>query len=231
LAECWYKTTFHTSSKKFPFMALYGYYPPSIISPLKGTTKVQAVEDHIGHQQEVLKLLKDNLVITQNRMKQQEDQHHSEREFEVGDWVFLRLQPYKYMSLKQQKKDNKLTPKYYGPIRCCRGLEVWLTNWKLSSIFTCTSSLPCFLLKEVMSDKIPIQTILPEINEEGKIILEPKTILETRIKSCEIEQLLSTSSNGRTYQWKRRHGKMSSSCRNTRCQVLRKTLVWRGGAC
>jgi hypothetical protein len=53
------------------------------------------MEDHIGNQQEVLKLLKDNLVMAQNRMKQQANQHHSEREFEVGDWVFLRLQPYK----------------------------------------------------------------------------------------------------------------------------------------
>jgi hypothetical protein len=30
-----------------------------------------------------------------NSMKQEEDQHHSERSFEVGDWVFLRLQLYK----------------------------------------------------------------------------------------------------------------------------------------
>jgi hypothetical protein len=41
-------------------------------------------------------------------MKQQADKHRSERSFEVGDWVFLRLQPYKQMSLKQAKKDNKL---------------------------------------------------------------------------------------------------------------------------
>ena len=47
-------------------------------------------------------------------MKQQADQHRSERSFEVGDWVFLRLQPYKQMSLKQAKKDNKLSPTYYG---------------------------------------------------------------------------------------------------------------------
>jgi hypothetical protein len=52
----------------------------------------------------------------QNRMKQQAYQHHSEREFEVGDLVFFRLQPYEHMSLKQQKKDNKLAPKYYGPV-------------------------------------------------------------------------------------------------------------------
>ena len=50
-------------------------------------------------------------------IKQQEDKHHSERSFEVGDWVFLRLQPYKQMSLKQAKKDNKLSPNYYGPYK------------------------------------------------------------------------------------------------------------------
>jgi hypothetical protein len=53
------------------------------------------VEDHISHQQQVLQLLKDNLTMTHNRMKQQAYHHHSERNFEVGDWVFLRLHPYK----------------------------------------------------------------------------------------------------------------------------------------
>jgi len=42
--------------------------------------------------------------MAQNRMKQQADQHHCERNFEVGDW-FLRLQPYKQISMKQHKKD------------------------------------------------------------------------------------------------------------------------------
>jgi hypothetical protein len=37
-------------------------------------------------------------------------------------------------------------------------------------------------LKKVIDNKISVQTILPKINEEGKIILELETILETRIK-------------------------------------------------
>ena len=52
-----------------PFMALYGYHPPSLTSSLRENSKVQAVEDHIEHQQEVLQLLKDNLNLAQNRMK------------------------------------------------------------------------------------------------------------------------------------------------------------------
>ena len=41
------------------------------------------MEYHIEHQQEVLQILKDNLTMVHNHMKQQEDQHRSERSFEV----------------------------------------------------------------------------------------------------------------------------------------------------
>ena len=75
------------------------------------------MKGHIKNQRKFLQLLKDNLTLAQNQMKQQENQHHSERSFDVDDWVFLRLQPYKQMSLKQAKKDNKLSPKYYGPYK------------------------------------------------------------------------------------------------------------------
>ena len=88
-------------------MKLYGYHPPSITSYLRENSKVQAVEYHIEHQQ-VLQLLKDNLTLAQNQMKQQEDQHRSEIIFYVGDWEFLLLQPYKQFFLKKANKDNKL---------------------------------------------------------------------------------------------------------------------------
>ena len=74
-------------------MALYGYHPPSITYSLKEKSKVQVAEDHIEHQQQVLQILKENLTMEENRMKQQVDQHHSERSFEVWDWVFLGLEP------------------------------------------------------------------------------------------------------------------------------------------
>jgi len=46
-------------------------------------------KNHIEHQQQVLQLLKDNATLVHNQMKQQVDQHHSEKSFDVGDWVFL----------------------------------------------------------------------------------------------------------------------------------------------
>ena len=53
--------------------------------------KVQAMKDHIEHQQQVLQILKDNATSVQNQTKQQVDQHRSEKCFDVGDWVFLWL--------------------------------------------------------------------------------------------------------------------------------------------
>jgi hypothetical protein len=78
LVEWWYNTSFHTATTITLVMALYGYHPPSITSSLKEKSDVQVVEDHIEHQQQVLQLLKDNLTMAQNHMKQQAYQHCSE---------------------------------------------------------------------------------------------------------------------------------------------------------
>jgi hypothetical protein len=59
------------------------------------------------------------------------------------------------------------------------------------------------LIKEGNRKKIPIQTILPYIKEEGKIILELKTILETRIKQLRNQAITEYLVNVRTYQWNR----------------------------
>ena len=61
----------------------------------------------------MLAYLKENIHQAQNRMKQQVDQHCSKRQFQEGDQVFLRLQPYKQTSLKD-KGCQKLSPKFYG---------------------------------------------------------------------------------------------------------------------
>ncbi|GKE19494.1 hypothetical protein Tco_1427071 [Tanacetum coccineum] len=46
-------------------------------------------------------------------MKTQEDKHRSEREFAVSDWVYLKLQPHRQVSMRMGKY-GKLAPKYYG---------------------------------------------------------------------------------------------------------------------
>jgi len=152
LAEWWYNTSFHTTTKMTPFMVLYGYHPLSITSTLSEKSKVQVVEDHIEHQKQVIQLLKDNLTPMQNQMKQQENQHHSERSFDVGDWVFLSLQPHKKMPLKQDKKDNKLSPKYYGPYKVLQKIGTMAYKLELHASSQVHPIFHVSCLKNVISD-------------------------------------------------------------------------------
>jgi hypothetical protein len=106
-------------------------------------------------------------------MKQQVDQHRMEREFEVGDWVFVRLQPYKQLSLKQQGK-NKLAPKFYGPYQINKkisqvayGLDL-LDKSHIHNVF----HVSC--LKKMLGQHQTTQTMLPILDDEGRVILEPK---------------------------------------------------------
>jgi hypothetical protein len=39
-------------------------------------------------------LIQQQLARAQNRMKLQADKHRTERSFEVGTWVYVKLQPY-----------------------------------------------------------------------------------------------------------------------------------------
>jgi hypothetical protein len=72
-----------------PFEVVYGQKSPSILSYLLGTSKVQAVDQTLTVREDILRTLKENLVMAQNRMKKQADQGRSERQFAEGDQVFM----------------------------------------------------------------------------------------------------------------------------------------------
>jgi len=52
-------------------------------------------------------------------------------------------------------------------------------------------------LKKVIGDKIPVQTILPELDEEGKIILEPEEVTKART-----QQIRNRSISEYLIKWK-----------------------------
>ena len=116
LAEFWFNTNYHTATKLTPFEALYGTAPPRLLDYVPGTTQVAAVDTLLHSRQQMLALLKLTLVVAQARMKQQSDLHRTKREFHIGDWVYLRLQPYKQQSVAY-RASHKLSPRFFGPFK------------------------------------------------------------------------------------------------------------------
>jgi len=178
LVEWWYNTNYHTTTKMTPYEVVYGQLPPSSTSYIKGCSKVQAVDQLLQHCAIMLTHLKENLHQAQNHMKQHVDQHHSERQFQEGDQVFLRLQPYKQTSLKD-KGCQKLSPKFYGPYQVLQ--HIGEVAYKLALPPTVKTH-PFFhvsCLKKVIGNNCRIQTSLPELDEEGSIWLQPEQVLDT----------------------------------------------------
>ena len=111
-----------------------------------------------------------------NPMKQQADQHRSECTFQVGDMVFLRLQPYKQSSMKL-KGHQKLAANFYGPYKVLHkiGSVAYKLELPPSSLIHPVFHVSCF--KKVIHSNIRAQTILPELDMEASIILELEAIL------------------------------------------------------
>ena len=64
---------YHTSAKMTPFQALHGYEPPNWKELVIKETNVPEVRNQIEKSQKKIELLKDNLVMAQNRMRKQEN--------------------------------------------------------------------------------------------------------------------------------------------------------------
>jgi hypothetical protein len=71
LVEWWYNMSYDTTTRMTPFQAVYGKNPPSFLSYMPGISKVQVVDQMFTAQEAILRTLKDNLVMSQNRMKKQ----------------------------------------------------------------------------------------------------------------------------------------------------------------
>lgn len=114
--ERWYNTTYHSATQPTPFEAIYGYPPSWVSSYFPGSSPVHLVDTKLRDRDTLLRLLRDNLQLVQDHMHHYANKKRSEREFHIGDWVFLQLQPYRQSSVNHNNCP-KLAPRFYGPYK------------------------------------------------------------------------------------------------------------------
>ncbi|KAJ0640342.1 putative nucleotidyltransferase, Ribonuclease H [Helianthus annuus] len=176
LAEFWYNTNFHTAIQTTPFQALYGYSPPLHVPYVHRDSMVASVDDFMVAREETVKLLRDSLLKAQNRMQQQANKHRSDREFAVGDWVFLKLQNYVQSSIRG-KPYNKLSPKYFGPYLITQKIGTVAYKLDLPDDANIHPTFHVSLLKKANG---PPVTVIP-IPKGHRFSLQPATILDSRV--------------------------------------------------
>ncbi|KAK9740010.1 hypothetical protein RND81_03G004200 [Saponaria officinalis] len=125
--------------------------------------------------------LKHHLRKTQHRMKQFTDKHRTDREFGVGDWVWLKLQPYRQKTVSQ-RSNQKLAAKWFGPFQIL--MKIGKVAYKLKlpeeaqihNVFH-VSQLKAF--KGILPDAPTVPVWLR--GKEATAIIEPQAILERRV--------------------------------------------------
>lgn len=122
LAEFWYNTNFYTFLKMTHFQVLYGYASNyHTLRPYLPSTNAMA-KNVVLERLKMQQVLRDNLRKAQHRMCRYANKHRQEMVFEVGDQVYLKLQPFKHSSV-HLRKNLKLSLKYYGPFTIVKKLE------------------------------------------------------------------------------------------------------------
>jgi hypothetical protein len=102
LAEFWYNMCYHTALAKSPFEILYGHAPSQLRLISVDQCSVPDLQDLIQTRQQVLQQVRMHLQRAQDQMKKQVDKKRMEQNFEVGDHVFLKLQPYCQQSVTEK---------------------------------------------------------------------------------------------------------------------------------
>jgi hypothetical protein len=118
---------------------------------------------------------------TQNQQKAQADKHRVERTFEVGDLVYLRLQPCRHASIKRSGA-KKLQPRFFGPYRINRKVGAVAYELELPQGSRIHDVFHVSCLKRAIGQHITPLEVLPPLDEEGQLVLIPEEILEVREK-------------------------------------------------
>lgn len=110
-AEFAYNNTIHSSTKKTPFYANYGFHPQfNILTP--NISQNPSAENQITELHKIHEQLIYNLTNAQKRYKEQADKHRIQHPFKVGDSVWLLRN-----NIKTTRPSNKLDYKRLGPFK------------------------------------------------------------------------------------------------------------------
>ncbi|WOG90151.1 hypothetical protein DCAR_0209394 [Daucus carota subsp. sativus] len=112
-------------------------------------------------------------------MKFYADQKRTERSFEVGEWVYLKLQPYRQQSIAI-RTSLKLSAKFYGPFQVLDKVGTIAYRLKLPSHSRVHPVFHVSLLKKHVGPAPIMEGELPQTNDADIVTLEPFRVLQRR---------------------------------------------------
>lgn len=179
LAEYWYNTSGHSALKgKSPFEVLYGHQPCHFGLSADDTCTVPDLDAWLQDRALMLRLLQQHLERVRARMKHQADKKRSDRVFQVGDFVYLKLQPYIQSSVAP-RAHHKLLFKFYGPFKVLERVGASAYRLQLPEHSRIHPVLHVSQLKQALGPHCKVQSELPPVHAQFAV---PVRVLQRRFR-------------------------------------------------
>ncbi|KAI5334174.1 hypothetical protein L3X38_024307 [Prunus dulcis] len=140
------------------------------------------VTDDVEQTKEQVKIIRERLKTAQDRQKSYADNRRKDLQFKVGDWVFLKLSPWK--GVVRFRKRGKLSPRYIGPYEVVERvgpvayrLALPLDLSRLHDVFHVS------MLRKYISDPSHVLEEQPiELKEDLTYVEQPVQILDRKMQ-------------------------------------------------
>jgi hypothetical protein len=179
LAEYWYNTSMHSALDKSPFEVLYNRQPRLLGLAVADACPVTDLDVWLAERDLMTRVLQQHLERVRQRMKRQEDKNRSERVFQVGDMVFLKLQPYIQSSVAP-RAHHKLLFKFYGPYKILARVGKVAYHLDLPESSRIHPVIHVSHLKKAIGQNYQVPTCLPS---PDNVLQIPVRILQRRLLS------------------------------------------------
>jgi hypothetical protein len=133
-------------------------------------------------------LIKQHLLRAQTRMKQHADKKRADISFDVGDQVFVKLQPYVQSSLATLA-NQKLAFKYFGPYSILEKIGSVAYKLALPADSAIHPVFHILQLKKLVSTS-PVSSVLPNENVEYQVLEKLLASKMKKVGDVEVAQVL-----------------------------------------
>lgn len=162
-----------------PFQAIHARDPPPIIRYEHGSTPCSDVEKQPLDCAAMLAKMNQHLQHAHNRMKMQADTHRCDSEFDVGDRVFLKFQPYPLKSLASRPYE-KLAPRYSGPFKVLAQVDQVVYKLELPSHAAIHPVFHVSQLKRALGTEVVLTSLPPQLANDLELRVEHEAVLGFR---------------------------------------------------